>query len=222
MYKAIIFDLDGTLLDTLPDIRVAINEALKKCGYDYEFSLKEAHALIGDGTDMLVKRALKEKGEDPVAFKALKEAYLPLYKEYQNLHTKAFNGLPETLTFLNERGIKLFIASNKPDNLAKIIVSAHYAPGTFVSILGNMDGEPVKPNPILVIRLLEISGLKSSECLYVGDSETDLNTAKNANMDCGIVTWGYGFYKPSLLDEAQFVINKPKQLVQAALGDDGW
>jgi phosphoglycolate phosphatase len=222
MYKALIFDLDGTLLDTLPDIRLAINTALKQCGYSYEFSLKDAHNLIGDGADMLVKRALKEKGDDPKAFQQLKEAYMPLYQEYQDLHTKPFNGLPETLRFLSERGIKLFVASNKPDALAKTIVEAHYGKDTFVSICGNMGGEPVKPNPILIIRILEISGLRPQDCLCVGDSIIDVQTAKNAGMDSCLVTWGYGFYKPELLKMPKYVVNKPKQLAQAALGNDGW
>ena len=86
MYKNLIFALDGTLLDTLVDIRAAINLALKQCGYDYSFSLKESRTLIGNGSDMLVKRALKDKGDDEIAFKQLKAAYLPLYKEKQNEH----------------------------------------------------------------------------------------------------------------------------------------
>lgn len=222
MYKALIFDLDGTLLDTLGDIRLAINDALKKCGYDYQYSLKEAHELIGNGADVLVKKALRDKGDDPKAFKDLKAAYMPLYKEYQDLHTKPFNGLPETLRFLAERGLKLFVSSNKPDDLAKAILKNHYEKGTFVSILGNMEGVPPKPNPITVLRILEISNLKKKDCLYIGDSEVDLKTAANAKIDFGIVTWGYGKYKAELLSQAKYVITKPKQLAQAALGDDGW
>jgi len=217
MYKALIFDLDGTLLDTLGDIRSAINGALKECGYSYEFSLKEAQSLIGDGADALVKRALKDKGDDPEAFLKLKAAYMPLYKEYQNLHTKAYNGLPETLKFLAERGLKLFVVTNKPDALAKAIVAAHYGKETFVSVLGHLEGEPVKPNPISVLKILEGNDLAREDCLYVGDSITDVETAKNAGMDMALVTWGYGFYKPSLLLQATFVVKKPKSLAQIAI-----
>lgn len=217
MYRALIFDLDGTLLDTLGDIRTALNEALKECGYSYEFSLKDAQSLIGDGADTLIKRALKDQGEDTEAFKKLKAAYLPLYKAYQDLHTKAYNGLPETLKFLSERGLKLFVVTNKPDALAKLIVTSHYGKETFAGIYGHTEGEPVKPDPILVNKILDGFSIKREDCLYVGDSVTDVDTAKNAGIDMALVTWGYGFYKPTLLEKAKFVLKKPKNLAQVVL-----
>lgn len=222
MFKNVIFDLDGTLLDTLPDIRVAINEALEKRGYPYSFSLKEAKTLIGNGSDVLVKKALKDKGDDKEAFTKLKEAYLPLYKLRQNEHCKPFNGLKEALSFLSKRGCSLFVCTNKPDELAKIIVSKHFEKNTFKEIMGNKEGYPVKPDPILVNKIIDRFDLVKEETLFVGDSIVDIETAKNANIKCCLVLWGYGNYKPSLLEEATYIAKKPKQIVQIVLGKEGW
>ncbi|HAS56695.1 MAG TPA: hypothetical protein DEF61_03215 [Firmicutes bacterium] len=222
MFKNVIFDLDGTLLDTLPDIRVAINEALKECGYSYSFSLKEAKALIGNGTDILVKRALKDKEEDNDAFTNLKKAYLPLYKLRQNEHCKPYNGLKEALSFLSQRGTSLFVCTNKPDELAKIIISKHFEKDTFKQIKGNEEGYPVKPDPSLVNKIIELFSLKREETLFVGDSIVDVETARNANIKCCLVLWGYGNYKPALLKQADYIVKKPKEIVQVVLGKEGW
>lgn len=218
MYETFIFDLDGTLLQTLPDIRLAINEALKRCGYSYSFSLKEARALIGNGADMLVKRALKEKGDDPEAFAELKAAYMPLYRDYQNLHAKPFNGMKEVLTFLKERGLRLFVATNKPNALAQFIVEDHFGKGLFTAIEGHEEGEPVKPDPLIVNRFVEKYGIDKSKSLFIGDSYVDVDTAQNAGVKSCLVTWGYGFYKKALLERADYVISKPKQLAALAFG----
>lgn len=218
MYETFIFDLDGTLLQTLPDIRLAINEALKRCGYSYSFSLKEARALIGNGADMLVKRALKEKGDDPEAFAELKAAYMPLYRDYQNLHAKPFNGMKEVLTFLKERGLQLFVATNKPNALAQFIVEDHFGKGLFTAIEGHEEGEPVKPDPLIVNRFVEKYGIDKSKSLFIGDSYVDVDTAQNAGVKSCLVTWGYGFYKKALLERADYVISKPKQLAALAFG----
>ncbi|HBS03281.1 MAG TPA: hypothetical protein DEA63_05475, partial [Firmicutes bacterium] len=93
MVKNLIFDLDGTLLDTLPGITLAINEALAECGYPYSFTEEETKSLIGGGADRLVRKALKDKGNDEDAFAALKKAYMPLYRKFQETNTGMFSGL---------------------------------------------------------------------------------------------------------------------------------
>lgn len=222
MFKNLIFDLDGTLLDTLVDIRAAINLALSNCGYDYSFSLKEAKGLIGNGSDVLVRRALKDKGDDEVAFEQLKKAYLPLYKQKQNEHCKPFNGLKESLNFLKERGCSLFVCTNKPDELAQIIVTTHFGKDMFKSIVGNGTRFKVKPDPAIVNYIVSKFELEKSETIFIGDSITDIETAKNADLKSMLVTWGYGNYKPSLLEMADYVVSKPKQIVQVVLGKEGW
>ncbi len=212
MYKAIIFDLDGTLLDTLPDIKDAINQALLECGYEYSFTLKESTHLIGDGTDNLIRRALKENSGDMDAFSELKAHYMGYYKAWQNLHTKPFPGMVETLSELKKRGIKLFVATNKPDALANVIVPAHFGEGFFDRIYGIKDGDPVKPNPHQVLKILNENGFAKDEVLYVGDSVTDVNTAENAGLRCCLCLWGYGFYMEELLKRPSFLLHRPEEL----------
>ena len=216
MYKAIFFDLDGTLLDTLTDIRRALNEALALSDFPLSYSKQECHALIGSGADYLVHTALGEY-DSSENYEKLKEVYMPLYAKYQDDHTKPFNGFPTILQYLKNKGYLLFVCSNKPDALAKVVVPAHYGQGLFTEIVGHQQGDPVKPDPVIVNRLLEKYHLSPEEGLFVGDSLPDLLTANNAKMKLCLCTWGYGFYKPELLSEAAYVIGKPKELVQKVL-----
>ncbi|MBO4541240.1 MAG: HAD family hydrolase [Bacilli bacterium] len=217
MIKALLFDLDGTLLHTLPDIRLAINQALRECGYDYSFSLKEATHLIGDGTDMLVRRALKEKSGDIDAFSELKAHYMNYYRAWQDNHAKPFNGLPEVLKVLSDHGIKLYVVTNKPDALANVIVPAHFGKDLFEGIYGIKEGDPVKPDPSKCLEILSREGYQKEEVLYVGDSKPDVDTAENAGIPSVLCLWGYGFYKKDLLERADYVIKKPKELAQLVL-----
>lgn len=216
MYTALFFDLDGTLLDTLTDIRSALNDALSEAGFAYTYSKQECHALIGNGADYLVHHALKEN-DSPEAFARLKALYMPHYRDYQDRHTKAFNGMGATLRFLAERGLRLFVCSNKPDELAKTIVRNHFGATLFTEIRGHQEGEPVKPDPRIVNTLIDQYHLVREECLFVGDSLPDLLTAQNAKLPLCLCLWGYGFYKPELLHEAKYVIKKPKELVKIVL-----
>jgi phosphoglycolate phosphatase len=216
MQEALIFDLDGTLLDTLTDIRLAVNEALKECGFTYAFSKADCHSLIGNGADVLVHKALKDQ-DTPENFIRLKKAYMPLYAAKQEDHTKPFNGEKATLNFLHERGIKLFVCSNKPDALAQKVVTKYYGDELFEEIRGIKEGDAPKPDPTIVNAIIARYGLEKNKTVFVGDSLPDLLTAENAGLPLCLCLWGYGFYKPELLQEAKFVIKKPKELAQFAL-----
>jgi len=216
MYKNLIFDLDGTLLDTITDIRAAINAALTQCGFSYSFSKSDCRSLIGDGADALVHRALKEN-DNPSNFSQLKEAYMPLYAEMQNRHTKPFNGLIPTLTYLKIKGFRLFVCTNKPDVLAKKIILEKFGSELFEEVRGLKEGEKPKPDPGVVNYFISKFGLERSECLFVGDSLPDLLTSQNAKLPLCLCEWGYGFYKPELLNECAIVIKKPKDLAKVVL-----
>jgi phosphoglycolate phosphatase len=155
--------------------------------------------------------------DTPEAFLALKKAYMPLYQAYQEDHTKPFNGMEPTLRFLAGRGKKLFVCSNKPDALAKTIVEKFYGKDLFLEIRGHQEGEPVKPDPLIVNSLVEKYAIDKKDALFVGDSLPDLLTAQNAGLPLCLCLWGYGFYKPELLQEAAYVIKKPKEIVSIVL-----
>lgn len=211
MVKNLIFDLDGTLLDTLPDIARAINDALKQEGYEYSFSIEESKTLIGGGADRLVKKALKDKGDDEKAFAALKKTYMPLYKAYQNDTTKPFDGLLPVLSLLKSEGRRLFVVSNKPDPLAQEVVKRFFPP-LFDGVTGQKEGDAPKPDPTSTLRMMEQFQMNHGKTLYIGDSRFDIETAHNASLRSVLVTWGYGFYTSELLDKSDFVVASPGDL----------
>ncbi len=213
MIRNLVFDLDGTLLNTLPDITRAINDALRIEGYSYSFTLDEAKSLIGGGADRLVKKALKDKGDDPVRFASLKQTYMPLYKAYQEDNTKPFPGLMEVLSSFQSQGISMFVVSNKPDALAQIVVP-HYLPGLFRGISGQKEGEAPKPDPTSTLRLIDRFALSKEETLYVGDSSFDIETAHNAGLKSVLVKWGYGFYTKELESKSEYVVASPNDLAE--------
>lgn len=211
--KALIFDLDGTLLDTITDIRRAINDALSACGFTYSYSKRECHSLVGDGADTLIHRALGEFDND-ANFKRLKSEYMPRYKEYQGAHTKPFNGIVPTLKYLKDKGVILGVCTNKPDELAHIILSNFFPADFFDAIYGVKEGEKPKPDPHNVLKIMDEFSLDSSNTVFVGDSLPDLLTANNASLPLALCLWGYGNYKPALLNEARYIMDKPKDLAK--------
>lgn len=216
MAKNVIFDLDGTLLDTIGDIKDAINDALKAANFPYRYDKDGCRFLIGDGADNLVHRALKEM-DNPTNFEKLKKEYMPRYKEYQNRHTKPFDGVLESLKYLKNHNISLFICTNKPDAYAQIIISKFFDPSLFNAVRGLREGEEPKPNPAIVNYFVDSFRLDKKETLFVGDSITDLYTAKNSGLPLALCLWGYGFYNEALLKEAKMVLAKPLDLEKIIL-----
>ena len=211
-FSYFIFDLDGTILDTILDISIAMNEALKLCGYDYSYSKEETMRLVGDGADKAVERALTFHNQDLRGFSALKSAYMPLYKARQNDHACPFPNEKESLTKLKEKGAKLFVVTNKPDALAKVVVESHYGQGFFEGIVGARDGVPVKPDPTSLNQLVEQHHIDKSKALYIGDSGVDLQTAENAGLPCALCLWGYGIYNEENKARAYKVLSSPEEL----------
>ena len=205
MFKNFIFDLDGTLLDTIEGIRLAINQALRECGFEHQFDRDGTVYLIGDGADVLVRRALKEHYSEE-NFARLKARYMPLYKAYQETGTFEFPNVAKTLQILKKSGKSLFVASNKPDLLAGRIISKFFGNDLFSKVSGHREEDPVKPNPITVSRIEDEFGILKEETLYVGDSHVDIETARNAGIRCCLLTWGYDHYTPELLARADYVL----------------
>lgn len=210
--KNYIFDLDGTILNTISGIRYAINEALETNGYPYRYDDSSAKRLIGDGTDALVHRALQDQ-DNPKNFALIKAAYMPRYRANQEIHTSLFPGVKEALEHLRKEGAQLFVCTNKPDALAQRIVTKFYGTDFFTEIRGLRDGEVPKPNPAIVNAFFASHpDLKHEETLFVGDSITDYHTANNAKLLCGICLWGYGRYEEDWLTHCAYRFTKPEDL----------
>ena len=176
----ILFDLDGTLLDTLEDLKDGVNYALVTLGYP-ERTLEEVRRFVGNGARKLMELAVPEGADGEAAFAVFK----PYYDAHCQIKTKPYAGSPEALTYLKER-YPVAIVSNKPDSAVKALC-ADYFPGIYA--LGEAPGCPRKPAPDMVFKAMEAIGV--DRCIYVGDSEVDVLTAKNANVPCLSVLWGF-------------------------------
>ena len=212
-FKHLIFDLDGTLLDTIEDICLAINTALEKCGYPQRFNRETTKALIGDGADALIRRALLEKGSDLQAFSQIKPIYMELYRIHQVERAKPFDGLVNVLNELKDRGVDFCCVTNKPEPLAYTILEMHYGEGFFQKIIGASEEYPVKPHPASTNACIEMLRFKKEDCLYVGDSHVDVETGHNAGLPVALCLWGYETDYPKAIQTADFVLKTPEDLL---------
>lgn len=191
MIKLIIFDLDGTLLDTLEDIANACNHALRQCGHP-ERKLEEYNMLVGRGIYNLFRGALPEgyKTEDMVT--RMRDHFIAYYDAHKCDFTKPYKGIVETLETLYDAGVKFAVASNKYQDGTEQLVKKYFGQFDFVKILGQRDDRPIKPDPLIVTEAMEgLPGITPDEVAYCGDSDVDMMTGLNAGVRTIGVTWGF-------------------------------
>ena len=188
MYKLVIFDLDGTLLDTLPDLQAVLNYCLKMSALP-EISLDDTKKFIGNGAKKLVERAVGADNAELV--EEVYRNYNKYFAQCDNNLTRLFEGVDGLLKRLKDLNIKLAILSNKPQYGVTSAYQKFLSEYRFDAVLGQTDGVPLKPDPSVTLEIINIFGLRREECLFVGDGETDVLTAKNAGVNCVSVLWGY-------------------------------
>ena len=187
-YKTVIFDLDGTLLNTLDDIRDSLNVALSKFGFK-ERSLEEVRKAVGYASKELLARTLEGGYENP-QLQTVLDYYLEYYEKHSNIKTKPYEGIIELLEELREQGVRVAIVSNKPQEAVSILSREIF--GDLVELaIGESAELPRKPNPAMLLKAVEELGCAKEECVYVGDTEVDVQTARNAEMDIIVVLWGF-------------------------------
>lgn len=187
-YKLAIFDLDGTILDTLQDLTNSVNYALKKSGYP-ERTVEEIKSFVGNGILRLIKLAVPSgttEEDTEVVFNDFKLHY----KQNSNVFTKPYNGITEVIKKIRSNGIKTAVVSNKADFAVQDLCK-EYFPNLFDYAVGEKEGVLKKPAPDSVNTVLKTLGFKKTEAVYIGDSDVDIATAENANLDCITVTWGF-------------------------------
>jgi phosphoglycolate phosphatase len=212
-FHATIFDLDGTLLDTLDDIATAANHVLAAQGFPPHPN-RSYRTFIGDGVVKLMLRALPETHQDEVTVQACVGAYVQEYERTWNALTKPYPGVPEMLDALVVRGLKLAVLSNKPDRFTHWCVDELLAKWSFDVVLGASDRFPRKPNPASATETARRLGVSPAECLYVGDSGVDMQTARAAGMCAVGALWGFRDQEELLRDGAQHLINKPSDVLE--------
>ena len=187
-YELAIFDLDGTILDTLDDLTDSVNYALEQHGYPTR-TKEEIRTFVGDGLLMLVRRAIAPETDENViqTVLATQKAY---YKDHCADKTKPYEGILELLAELKKAGLKLAVVSNKADYAVQILCEQYFS-GIFHMAVGEKEAVRKKPAPDSVYAVLDELQVEKERAVYIGDSEVDIETAKNAGLDAVLVTWGF-------------------------------
>jgi len=212
-YRAVIFDLDGTLLDTIEDLADSMNAALARMGLPGR-SVADCKTLVGDGLETFVRRALPpEAGNDPSAAARLKELMRSEYRLRSAFKTRPYDGIPELLEELARRGTRMAVLSNKPHDSTLAVVSHHFPGRRFDPVLGARDGFPVKPDPGGALEIARAWRLAPAKIAYVGDTNTDMQTANAAGMFACGARWGFRTAEELTSNGAAVLLEKPADLL---------
>ncbi len=190
MKELVIFDLDGTLLDTVGDLAAACNHILAEAGYPQH--PEEAYRrFVGNGIGKLIERAVPENARTPRHLEELRASFVDRYTANIDRRTRPYDGIPELLAGLRLRGVKLAVASNKFQEGTAALVERFFPEIPFVAVLGQRKGFPAKPDPAVVNEIMEAAGAAREQTLYIGDSDVDMITARNAGVGSVGVVWGF-------------------------------
>lgn len=209
MKKLVIFDLDGTLLNTIADLAHSTNYALNKLGYPTH-EIEKYNFMVGNGINKLFERALPEGEKMEENVLRVRKEFIPYYDLHNADDSRPYHGIPELLAYLQSAGIRIAVASNKYQTATKKLIDHYFPEIPFTAVFGQRDGINVKPDPTIVFDILKIAGIAKDDVLYVGDSGVDMLTAANAGVTACGVTWGFRpraeleeFNPPYIVDTAE-------------------
>lgn len=204
-YRAVLFDMDGTVLDTLEDLWTAINVSLQKFGLPTA-TREQVRAALGNGARHLVSVCAPPEWQDTVL-----QFYKPWYDAHCRIHTRPYEGILPLMARLREQDVRLAIISNKPDPAVQELAEAFF-PGLLEVAVGESPAVRRKPSPDTVLAAVARMGLSPDDCVYVGDSEVDVQTAANAGLSCIAVSWGFRSREQLLAAGAAQIADSPAEL----------
>jgi phosphoglycolate phosphatase len=211
-FKAALFDLDGTLLDTIDDLAGSMNAVLKKFGFP-RHKVEKYKYFVGDGMDILVKRALPESRRNQ---EFIARCVIEMKEEY-TIHwadkTRPYSGIPELLDAFENEGVRLSVLSNKPDAPTKVAVSVMLSKWRFDIVSGVKDGIPKKPDPYAALSIANGLGIPPSDFIYIGDTGTDMQTAVAAGMFPAGALWGFRTGEELINSGARILVKNPADLI---------
>lgn len=217
MTRLVIFDLDGTLLDTRADIAAACNHALRSCGCT-ERQLDEYNMLVGRGIYNLFKGALPEDRRSEENVMKMKSYFVPYYDGHIADSTLPYPGIIGMLDKLSDAGVKFAVASNKYQSGTEALVDKFFGKYAFISVLGQREGKPIKPDPDIIREIMKsMSGISEDEVVYCGDSDVDMQTGLNAGVRTIGVTWGFRSREELSANSPWLLADTPDEIVAAIL-----
>ncbi len=211
MIELIIFDLDGTLLNTLDDLAVSANYALRQHGYP-EHELNAYRYFVGNGITKLIERALPEEARREDIILRLRKEFVTYYQRHKTDLSHPYPGITELLTQLRRQKICLAVASNKYQQGTRELIDHFFERNLFSVVFGQRENIPVKPDPAIVFEILKQTGIKKSATLYVGDSGVDMQTARNSGLTSIGVTWGFRPRQELEENGACYLVDTPEEI----------
>lgn len=211
MYKLIIFDLDGTLLNTIDDICESLNIALEENGLE-KVTVDKCKYMVGNGAKVLIEKAVKNHEH---LFEKVMNGYLCNYEKLQRNKTKPYNGIVDTVNKLKDKGLKLAILSNKPHNDTLNVVDWFFGKDLFDVVMGKKENNNPKPSIDGCFEIMDSLNIRS-DILYVGDTAVDMQTARNAGYTSVAVTWGFRLKEE--LKDSDYMIDEPLELIKIVEG----
>ncbi len=217
-YKCLIFDLDGTLVNSIHALTYCTNLALEKFGLG-PLTETQMKTIVGDGYKMQMKRSLAACGDtDEAHYEAILPVYMEIFGKYCNYEMQPYDGIMELTARAKELGLKIAVVSNKPDAQAKKTVEYVFGTNYFDTVIGEQEGVPKKPDPSGALKAAKLCGADPSECLYFGDTNTDMKTGKNAKMTTVGVLWGFRGCEELAAFHPEFLLEKPQDILKEIVG----
>jgi phosphoglycolate phosphatase len=218
MTKLAIFDLDGTLLNTVEDLGNATNYALTQCGFSIH-PTDAYYQMVGRGIYNLFRAAIPSEYATEDNVQRMASYFIPYYDTHKCDCTRPYDGIPEMLKTITDRGVRLAVASNKYQDGAEKLVHHFFGEYDFVRILGQREGQPIKPDPAIVDQVLaEVPSVTKSETVYVGDSNVDMQTGLNAGVRTVGVSWGFRTREELAAYTPSAIVDTPEELSRVILG----
>lgn len=219
MYKVCIFDLDGTLTDTVESLTYSVNATLSELGLS-QITEEQCKAFVGSGARKLIERSLKAAGDPELLHveKAM-EVYGRVFKENCTYHVAPYEGIVEMLDVLKALGVRLAVLSNKPHLQTKDVVATFFGADIFTCVQGQQEDIPRKPDPAAVFMIAKELNVATEECLYIGDSDVDMQTGNAAGVTTIGVTWGFRSREVLKENGAAYIVDKAQEIISIVKGE---
>ncbi len=212
MIKAVLFDLDGTLVNSLADLANSVNFALTQFGFPTHETEKFKY-FVGDGMAKLIERVLPENKKDNEIKAQVLDTFMNHYRMHYADKTIAYDGIEELVKQLADNDLKLAVVSNKAQDMAVEVTLKVLKGLQFDIVCGKREGYPTKPDPTLTLEIIKELGVKSEDCVFIGDSGMDMAVAKNANLKSIGVLWGFRTEEELSVNGADYIVNHPSEIL---------